>query len=78
MNTAIRLAINKLNNILFEKMYSPVASTQQTNISSNIFNAKLDSSVSKHFFKSTQLKVVRSTNLPTSTKRVTHLHRTIM
>ena len=56
MNTTIRLAIKKLNNILFEKMYSPVTSAQQTNISSNTFNAKLDSGASKHFFKSTHCK----------------------
>ena len=60
MNTAIRLVINKLNNILFEHKYSPVASTKQTNMPSNTFNAKLDSGTSKHFFKSTHSKFLNN------------------
>ena len=50
VNNTICLAINKLNNILFDHKYSPTASTKQTNMSSNTFNAKLDSGASKHFF----------------------------
>ena len=75
MNSNICHTIDKLNNILHKRQHSPVASISMNNISSSsntVFNAKLDSGASRHFFKTEHAKFLTNVQ-PIKNGPIAHL-----